>query len=103
MKRTNEWERLIGKMEEFMCGDKGIVTTAFADANLDTYILSTEKVIEIIKDLKEIENAQEGLFPEQEKQILMLKKHFFEIDNGTNGIKEMYEEIGKIYNNIEEY
>ena len=43
MEDANKWYALNEKMEEFMYGEKGIVTTAFADENLNTYFLDTDK------------------------------------------------------------
>jgi len=103
MEELTKWYTLNEKMEEFLYGDKGIITTAFADENLNTYLLDTDKVIELLKELKELEMIQVGLTENQKKQLNILKDRFLEIDNGKNNVNEMYKEIKRIYENIEEY
>lgn len=98
---NDKWYSLNEKMEEFMYGDTGILTVAFSDENLKTYKFDIDKVIEIIKELKELEKI--GLTESQKKQLCILKDRFLDIENGENSINEMYQEIKKIYENIEEY
>lgn len=103
MEDVNKWYALNEKMEKFMYGDRGIITTAFVDENLNTYLLDTDKIIKLLKELKELEETQVGLTENQKKQLNILKDRFLEIENGKNNVKEMYQEIKKIYENIEEY
>ena len=103
MEDANKWYALNEKMEEFMYGEKGIVTTAFADENLNTYFLDTDKIIELLKELKELEKIQEGFTENQKRQLNILKDKFLEIENERNNINEMYQEIKRIYENIEGY
>lgn len=103
MEDANRWNVLKEKLEEFMYGDKGIITTAFADENLSTYILDTNQIIKLLKDLKELEKQQKGLTENQKKQLNILKDRFLEVENGKNNVDEMYQEIRRIYENIEEY
>lgn len=103
MENENKWNALKEKLEEFMYGDKGIIATAFADENLDTYLLDTDKVIKLLKELKEIEREQKELTKDQKKQLNILKDRFLEIENGKNNVNEMYQEIKRIYENIDEY
>lgn len=103
MENENKWNALKEKLEEFMYGDKGIIATAFADENLDTYLLDTDKVIKLLKELKEIEREQKELTKDQKKQLNVLKDRFLEIENGKNNVNEMYQEIKRIYENIDEY
>ncbi len=103
MEDANKWNALKEKLEEFMYGDKGIITTAFVDEDLNTYLLNTDKIIELLKELKKLEKIQIGLTKNQKKQLNILKERFLEIENGKNNINEMYKEIKKIYENIEEY
>lgn len=103
MENENKWNALKEKLEEFMYGDKGIITTAFADENLDTYLLDTDQVIKLLKELKEIEREQKELTENQKKQLNILKDRFLEIENGKNNVNEMYQEIKRIYENIDEY
>lgn len=103
MENENKWNALKEKLEKFMYGDKGIIATAFADENLDTYLLDTDKVIKLLKELKEIEREQKELTKDQKKQLNVLKDRFLEIENGKNNVNEMYQEIKRIYENIDEY
>ena len=103
MEDANRWNVLKEKLEEFMYGDKGIITTAFTDENLSTYILDTNQIIKLLKDLKELEKQQKGLTENQKKQLNILKDRFLEVENGKNNVDEMYQEIRRIYENIEEY
>lgn len=103
MEDANKWNALKEKLEEFMYGDKGIITTAFVDEDLNTYLLNTDKIIELLKELKKLEKIQKGLTKNQKKQLNILKERFLEIENGKNNINEMYKKIKKIYENIEEY
>ena len=103
MEDANRWNVLKEKLEKFMYGDKGIITTAFADENLSTYILDTNQIIKLLKDLKELEKQQKGLTENQKKQLNILKDRFLEVENGKNNVDEMYQEIRRIYENIEEY
>lgn len=103
MENVNKWNTLKEKLEEFMYGDKGIITTAFADENLNTYLLDTNQVINLLKELKEIEKQQKELTENQKKQLNILKDRFLEIENGKNNVNAMYQEIKRIYENIDEY
>lgn len=97
----DKWYSLNEKMEEFMYGDTGILTVAFFDENLKTYKFDIDKVIEIIKELKELEKL--GLTESQKKQLSILKDRFLEIKNDQNNINNIYNQIKNIYNNIEEF
>ena len=57
----------------------------------------------MLKELKEIEKIQGSLTNEQIEKLNKIKLSFLEIDNGKNKIKQMYNQIKKIYKNIEEY
>lgn len=103
MEDANKWYALNEKMEEFMYGDRGIITTAFVDENLNTYLLNMDKIVELLKELKELEKIQVGFTENQKKQLNTLKDRFLEIENGKNNVNEIYQEIKRIYENIEEY
>ena len=103
MEDANKWYALNEKMEEFMYGDRGIITTAFVDENLNTYLLNMDKIVELLKELKELEKIQVGFTENQKKQLNILKDRFLEIENGKNNVNEIYQEIKRIYENIEEY
>lgn len=101
MKPEERWYALNEKMEEFLYGKNGILTVAYADEDLKTYLMDTNKVIEILKELKELEKI--GLTDDQLKKLSILKNSFLEIENSRNNIKKMYQEIRRIYENIDEY
>lgn len=101
MKPEERWYALNEKMEEFLYGTNGILTVAYADEDLRTYLMDTDKVIEILKELKELELI--GLTDNQLKKLSILKNSFLEIENSRNNVKKMYQEIKRIYENINEY
>jgi len=95
-----KWKKIDNKITEFFYGERGIETTAYADINLETYNWNLDEIIEIIKEIKKIE---EELTEEQKKSLDKYREYFLEIDNGKNGIKQMYNRIVDMYKNIEEY
>lgn len=101
MKPEERWYALNEKMEEFLYGKNGIFTVAYADEDLKIYLMDTDKVIEILKELKVLEKI--GLTDNQLKKLSILKNSFLEIENSRNNIKKMYQEIKRIYENIDEY
>ncbi len=103
MEIKDKWYKLCEEIDEFMYGKNGIVTSAFSDENLENFFLDIDKVIYMLKELKEIEKIQGSLTNEQIEKLNKIKLSFLEIDNGKNKIKQMYNQIKKIYKNIEEY
>ena len=101
MKPEERWYALNEKMEEFLYGKNRILTVAYAHEDLKTYLMDTDKLIEILKELKELEKI--GLTDDQLKKLSILKNSFLEIENSRNNIKKMYQEIRRIYENIDEY
>lgn len=97
---NEKWKKLVADIEEFLYGERGIETTAYSDRNLNTYILDRQQVINILKQIKKIEKE---LSKEQIKDLEYYKNAFLEIDNGKNGINEIFREIVNIYKNIEIY
>jgi len=95
-----KWKKIDNKITEFFYGERGIETTAYADINLETYNWNLDEIIEILKEIKKIE---EELTEEQKKSLDKYREYFLEIDNGKNGIKQMYNRIVDMYKNIEEY
>lgn len=95
-----KWDKLVYKIEEFMYGNKGIVTTAYSDRNLETYYWDMDKIIEILKDIK---NLQENFSQEQLTILQRYKKTFTNLATEENNIKQMQNEILIIYDNIDEY
>lgn len=95
-----KWRKIDNRIAEFFYGERGLETTAYADINLETYNWNLDEIIEILKEIKKIE---EELTEEQKKSLAKYREYFLEIDNGENGIKPMYNRIVDIYNNIEEY
>jgi len=94
------WYELEERIDEFFYGSRGLETTAYADRALNTYAWDMDEIIEILKEIKEIEN---DLTEEQKYELRRYEQYFLEIENGENGIKEMHRQIMEIYNNIEEY
>ena len=103
MKSVDNWYKICEEIDELMYGENGIVTTAFADPDLENFRLDTDKVINILKEIKEIEKVQGKLNNKQIEKLKHIKLNFLEIENGKNGIKQMYNQIKIIYENIEEY
>ena len=91
---------VINKISEFLYGEDGLVTSAYENRNLDTYNWDMDEIIEILEQIKKVENE----FTEEHiKKLEIYKRDFLLIENGKNGIEKMYEEIENIYENIEEY
>ncbi len=96
-----QWNKVLIEIDEFMYGEKGLVTTAYADRDLNTYLWDMDKIEEILKKLKEIEKNQNGFSQEQKLKLEVFKDTFLEIDNGENKIKRIYRELLEKYKNLD--
>ena len=103
MKRTNEWEKFIGLVENFMYGENGIFDAVVDNENLETYILDTEQVIEMLKQYNKVLEMHVKLTDEEQKELEEYIKTFLEMDTGNNKIIGIYNSIKDIYENIEEH
>ena len=101
--QKEEWKSLITRMEEFLYGIRGIITKAYANENLDTYIWNMDEIVDMIKDLIKLQTHQRGFTIEQEKTLMQYKEDFLKIENGKNHIREIYQELKKIYEFSDEY
>ena len=103
MESVDKWYKICEEIDELMYGENGIVTVAFADTDLENFRLDIDKVINILKEIKEIEKVQGKLNNKQIEKLNHIKLNFLDIENKRNGIKQMYKQIKVIYENIEEY
>jgi len=94
------WSNIENKIEEFLYGERGLETTAYSDINLDTYNWNMDEIVVILKEIKKIYSS---LNSNQKEKLARYKKAFLDIDNGENGVKDVYNQILEIYENIEEY
>ena len=91
------------KLEEIMYGEDGIEITVFREKNLDRYLIDTNIVIELFKELKQLEKDQNGFTKDQIGTFQRMKEDLLSLKDESNNIIEIYEELSKIYKNIEEY
>lgn len=103
MKRTDEWERFIGLVENFMYGDNGIFDAAVDSEELETYVLDTQYVVEMLEQYNKVLEIQGELTEQEQKELDSYIKTFLEMDSGNKKIINIYNKIKEIYENIEEY
>ena len=97
------WNSIKEKLEEIMYGEDGIEITVFREKNLDRYLIDTNIVIELFKELKQLEKDQNGFTKDQIGTFQRMKEDLLSLKDESNNIIEIYEELSKIYKNIEEY
>ena len=97
------WNSIKEKLEEIMYGEDGIEITVFREKNLDRYLIDTNIVIELFKELKQLEKDQNGFTKDQIGTFQRMKEDLLSLKAQSNNIIEIYEELSKIYENIEEY
>ena len=97
------WNSIKEKLEEIMYGEDGIEITVFREKNLDRYLIDTNIVIELFKELKQLEKDQNGFTKDQIGTFQRMKEDLLSLKDESNNIIEIYEELSKIYENIEEY
>ena len=97
------WNSIKEKLEEIMYGEDGIEITVFREKNLDRYLIDTNIVIELFKELKQLEKDQNGFTKDQIGTFQRMKEDLLSLKDESNNIIEIYEVLSKIYKNIEEY
>ena len=59
------WKSILVKLEEIMYGENGIETIVLRERNLDKYLINTDNVVTVFKELKLLEQEQNGFTEEQ--------------------------------------
>ena len=97
------WKSILVKLEEIMYGENGIETIVLRERNLDKYLINTDNVVTVFKELKLLEQKQNGFTEEQLASLENMMDDLLSLKYSSNNIVEIYNEFSKIYQNIEEY
>lgn len=97
------WKSILVKLEEIMYGENGIETIVLRERNLDKYLINTDNVVTVFKELKLLEQKQNGFTEEQLASLENMRDDLLSLKYSSNNIVEIYNEFSKIYQNIEEY
>ena len=97
------WKSILVKLEEIMYGENGIETIVLRERNLDKYLINTDNVITVFKELKLLEQEQNGFTEEQLASLENMRDDLLSLKYSSNNIVEIYNEFSKIYQDIEEY
>lgn len=97
------WKSILEKLEEIMYGENGIETIVLRKRNLDKYLINTDNVVTVFKELKLLEQEQNGFTEEQLASLENMRDDLLSLKYSSNNIVEIYNEFSKIYQNIEEY
>ena len=97
------WKSILEKLEEIMYGENGIETIVLRERNLDKYLINTDNVITVFKELKLLEQEQNGFTEEQLASLENMRDDLLSLKYSSNNIVEIYNEFSKIYQDIEEY
>lgn len=97
------WKSILEKLEEIMYGENGIETIVLREKNLDKYLINTDNVITVFKELKLLEQEQNGFTEEQLASLENMRDDLLSLKYSSNNIVEIYNEFSKIYQDIEEY
>jgi len=95
--RLKEWQNLMEEYDQFFYADDGIYTAALLDGNLEQYNLDFEVIEELIQKLKKFEEKYGALYKDEVENLQRYKEILLELDNGMNGIKEIYNRMKSIY------
>lgn len=97
------WKSILVKLEEIMYGENGIETIVLRERNLDKYLINTDNVVTVFKELKLLEQEQNGFTEEQLASLENMRDDLLSLKYSSNNIVEIYNEFSKIYQDIEEY
>ena len=97
------WKSILVKLEEIMYGENGIETIVLRERNLDKYLINTDNVVTVFKELKLLEQEQNGFTEEQLASLENMRDDLLSLKYSNNNILEIYNEFSKIYQDIEEY
>ena len=97
------WKSILEKLEEIMYGENGIETIVLRERNLDKYLINTDNVVTVFKELKLLEQEQNGFTEEQLASLENMRDDLLFLKYSSNNIVEIYNEFSKIYQDIEEY
>ena len=97
------WKSILVKLEEIMYGENGIETIVLRERNLDKYLINTDNVVTVFKELKLLEQEQNGFTEEQLASLENIRDDLLSLKYSSNNIVEIYNEFSKIYQDIEEY
>lgn len=97
------WKSILVKLEEIMYGENGIETIVLRERNLDKYLINTDNVVTVFKELKLLEQKQNGFTEEQLASLENMRDDLLSLKYSSNNIVEIYNEFSNIYQNIEEY
>ena len=97
------WKSILVKLEEIMYGENGIETIVLRERNLDKYLINTDNVVTVFKELKLLEKEQKGFTEEQLASLENMRDDLLSLKYSSNNIVEIYNEFSKIYQDIEEY
>ena len=101
--RLKEWKNLMEEYNEFFYADDGIYTVSLFDAELEQYNIDFDHIKELIQKLKDFEKKYGNLYKDEIENLQKYKEKLLELDTGTNGIKNIYNKINNMYENITEY
>ena len=101
--RLKEWQNLMEIYNEFFYADDGIYTVSLFDKELEQYNLDFDHIKELIQKLKEFEKKYGNLYKDEIENLQKYKEKLLELDTGTNGIKNIYNKMSKMYYFIENY
>ncbi len=95
-----KWRNIVIEIEEFMYGEFGVVTTVYADRELDSYCFDMDKITKILKQLKKVSQEQGGFTKEQQEKLMQYKHEFEEMAPEKNNVNEIQKDILEIYDDI---
>ena len=101
--RLKEWQNLMEEYDDFFYADDGIFTISLFDKELEQYNLDFDNIKELIQKLKDFEKKYVNLYKDEIEKLQGYKEKLLELDNGTNGIKNIYNKMSNMYDFIEEY
>lgn len=105
MKEINNelWKIIIDELEEHLYGPLGIEKSVLGNISGDFLNINIDAIVESLKKLNNLEKIQNGLTDFQKEKLELLKSDFLDLNNGKNGIQEIYYQFSLMYKSIEEY
>lgn len=102
--RLSDWVKLMDQFRDFFYDDdNGIFTIYLQDHDLKFYRLYFDYILSLIKELKKFEYKYGDLYKDEKRALLNFKEKLLELNNGTNGIYNMYWKMSCMYESPEDY
>lgn len=101
--RLKEWQNLLEEYNEFFYANEGIYTVSLLDKELEQYNLDFDHIKQLIQKLKDFEKKYGNLYKDEIENLQNYKEKLLYLDTGTNRIKNIYDKMHNMYENITEY